>query len=118
MFPWTQFTMGRELYNQPSHADLDLFWRRLRVGGPAYACNHSLEGYYDRFWKQNPKCPEVFVAAHPDWFAQGYSESDLEGYGGQAPQLCYSSQGLVDQVVVDARKFFDGQGAAIGAEAS
>lgn len=118
MFPWTQFTMGRELYNQPSDADLDLFWRRLRAGGEAYACNHSLEGYYDRFWKQNPKCPEVFVAAHPDWFAQGYSESELEGYGGQAPQLCYSSQGLVDQVVADARKFFDGQGAAIRAEAA
>jgi len=118
MFPWTQFTMARELYNQPSNEDLDLFWRRLRAGGEAYACNHSLEGYYDRFWMQNPKQPEVFIAEHPDWFAQGYSASDLEGYGGQPPQLCYSSQGLVDQVVADARKYFDGEGAANGAEAA
>jgi len=118
MFPWTQFTMARELYNQPSDADLALFWRRLRAGGEAYACNHSLEGYYDRFWKQNPKCPDVFVAAHPDWFAQGYSESELEGYSGQPPQLCYSNQRLVDQVVTDARKYFDGEGAANGAEAA
>ena len=118
MFPWTQFKMARELYNQPSHEDLSLFWLRLRMGGEAYACNHSLEGYYDRFWKPNPKHPEVFVAEHPDWFAQGYSASDLEEYAGQPPQLCYSNQGLVDQVVADARRYFDGEGAANGAEAA
>jgi len=111
-------TMVRDLYNQANSQDMDLFWRRLRVGGEAYACGHSLYGYYDRFWKQNPNCPEVFVAAHPEWFAQGYSASELEDYGGQPPQLCYSSQGVVDQVVADARKYFDGQGAATGAEAA
>ena len=118
MFPWTQFTMALELYNQPSHEDLALFWRRLRAGGEAYACNHSLEGYYDRFWMQNPQHPDVFVAEHPDWFAQGYSASDLEAYGGQPPQLCYSNQELVEQVVRDARRYFDGEGAANGAEAA
>ncbi len=118
MFPWTQFTMARELYGQPSDEDLALFWRRLRAGGEAYACNHSLEGYYDRFWTQNPQHPEVFVTAHPDWFAQGYSATDLEAYGGQPPQLCYSNPGLVDQVVNDARRYFDGEGAANGAEAA
>lgn len=118
MFPWTQFKMAHELYNQSSDEDLTRFWLRLRMGGEAYACNHSLEGYYDRFWKQNPKHPDVFVAEHPDWFAQGYSASELEAYGGQPPQLCYSRQGLVDQVVADARKYFDGEGAANGAEAA
>ncbi|OHB81752.1 MAG: hypothetical protein A2V98_07440 [Planctomycetes bacterium RBG_16_64_12] len=113
-----QLTMGRGLYNQPSEQDMNVFWLRLRAGGEAYACNHSLERYYDRFWKKNAKCPEVFVAAHPDWFAQGYSASELEAYGGQPPQLCYSSQGVADQVVADARKFFDGQGVEIGAEAA
>lgn len=118
MFPWTQFRMARNLYNQPSDEDFALFWRRLRAGGEAYACNHSLEGYYDRFWAQNPQHPEVFVAEHRDWFAQGYSASDLQAYGGQPPQLCYSNQGLVEQVVTDARKYFDGEGAAKGAEAA
>ena len=118
MFPWTQFKMARELYNQSSDEDLTRFWLRLRMGGESYACNHSLEGYYDRFWKQNSNHPDVFVAEHPDWFAQGYSASDLEAYGGQPPQLCYSRQGLVDQVVADARKYFDGEGAANGAEAA
>ena len=32
--------------------------------------------------------------------------------------MCYSNQGLIDQVVADARKFFDGQGAEAGAEAA
>ena len=112
-----QFTMGRGLYNQPSAQDMDVFWHRLRVGGEGYVCNHSLYGYYDRFWKKNPKCPEVFVAAHPDWFSQGYSTSELEGHGGQPPQMCYSSQGLVDQVVADARKYFDGRGTEVDAVA-
>lgn len=118
IFPWTQFMTARELYNQPSDEDLSLFWLRHRMGGEAYACNHSLEGYYDRFWMQNPENPEVFVAEHPDWFAQGYAADDLVAYGGQPPQLCYSSQGLVDQVVADARRYFDGEGTANGAEAA
>jgi len=118
IFPWTKFVIARELYNQPSDPDLDMFWRRHRTGGEAYACNHSLEGYYDRFWKQNPKNPDVFVAEHPDWFAQGYTVSELEAYGGQPPQLCYSNQGLVDQVVADARKYFDGGGTSVGTEAA
>lgn len=118
MFPWTQFKMARELYSQPSNEELSLFWRRLRMGGEAYACNHSLEGYYDRFWMRNPHHPEVFVAEHHDWFAQGYSASEREAYGGQPPQLCYSHPGVVDQVVADARRYFDGEGAARGAEAA
>lgn len=112
------YAMARELYDNPNEHDMHLFWRRQRVGGEAYACNHSLERYFDRFWKQNPKCPELFVAAHPDWFAQGYSESEQEAFGRLPPQLCYSHQGVVDQVVADARKFFDGQGAEPGAEAA
>ena len=57
--------------------------------------------------------PEVFVARHPDWFAQGYSESELKAFGGQPPQMCYSNQGFIDQVVADAQEdFFDGKAAA------
>ena len=75
------------------------------MGGEKYSCNHSFYGYYDRFWKKNPKCPELFVAAHPDWFAQGYSANELKGLGGRPPQMCFSSQGFIDQVVADAGSF-------------
>jgi hypothetical protein len=110
--------MGRELYGNPSARDMALFWRRLRLGGEAYACNHSLYGYYDRFWQKNARCPEVFVAAHPDWFARGYSASELESDDGRPPQMCLSNQGFVDQVVADARKYFDSQDVATGAVAT
>lgn len=118
VFPWTKFEIARELYDHPSDVELDLFWKRHRIGGEAYACNHSLEGYYDRFWKKNSNNPDAFVTEHHDWFAQGYTATELEAYGGQPPQLCYSQQGVIDQVVSDARNYFDGQGAAVGTEAA
>lgn len=118
IFPWTKFEIALNLYEQASPEELALYWRRLRAGGEAYACNHSLEGYYDRFWKQNPSAPEMFEVEHPEWFAQGYSEEEQQGFGNQPPQLCYSHPGLVAQVVADARKYFDGEGAAARAEAA
>lgn len=112
------YAMARELFDNPSEEEMNLFWRRQRIGGEGYACNHSLERYFDRFWKKNPKCPDLFVAEHPDWFAQGYTEEEQVAFGNQPPQLCYSHPGVVAQVVADARKFFDGGGAEIGAEAA
>ncbi len=108
------------LTNQWNHAsgdEINLFYARQRMGGEPYACNHSFYGYYDRFWKKNPQCPERFVAAHPDWFAQGYTEAELKNMGGQPPQMCFSNQGFIDQVVKDARDFFDGKQAQSGAAA-
>ena len=52
-------------WNKPSGQDIALFWSRLRVGGKRYVCNHSMYGYYDRFWKKNPQCPQVFEAPIP-----------------------------------------------------
>ena len=110
--------IGRELAGEPTGPDMALLWARLRLGGENYQCGHSLYGYYDRFWKKNPECPKTFVAAHPDWFAQGYSEEFLKRFNGQPPQMCYSNPGLVKQVVEDARKFFDDQGANPDAQAA
>lgn len=101
--------MGKTLWNHPSGADLRLFWARLRAGGEPYACNHSFYGYYDRYWKKNPKYPERFVEAHPDWFAKGYP--------GRPPQMCFTNGDFVEQVVRDARDYFDGRGAPLGAQA-
>jgi len=75
-------------------------WRyRMRDGGELTPGNHSLYGYYDRFWEKNPEAPELFEGAHADWFAQGYE--------GRPPQMCYTSRGLIEQVAKDAREFFD-----------
>lgn len=75
-------------------------WRyRMRDGGELTPGNHSLYGYYDRFWEKNPDAPELYEGAHADWFAQGYE--------GRPPQMCYTSRGLIEQVAQDAREFFD-----------
>lgn len=87
-----------------------LFLHRMRVGGENCPCNHSLYGFYDRFWQENPASPDVFVESHPDWFAQGYE--------GRPPQMCYTSKGLIKQVAQDARDFFDGKGLKPGAVGS
>ena len=86
------------LWNNPKPKDMRLFWARLRAGGEAYSCNHSFYGFYGRFLKQ-----------HPDWFAQGYA--------GKPPQMCFSNDDFVKQVVQDARDYFDGKGAQMGARA-
>lgn len=70
-----------------------LLWMcRSRMGGMRLKANHSLYGYYGRFLK-----------THPEWFAKGYE--DLK----QPPQMCYTSTGLLAQVVRDARDYFDGK---------
>jgi len=98
------------LWNKPSAAELNLFWHRLRAGGQSYACNHSFYGYYDRFWRQNPADPDAFEGEHPEFFAQGYE--------GKPPQMCYTNAGFIQQVVQDARDYFDGKGAKRGAFAA
>jgi len=74
-------------------------WKlRMRIGGePLWIC-HSFQGYYDRFLKD-----------HPDWFAQGYT--------GRPPQMCFTNPEFIQQVIQDARDYFDGKGAQPGATA-
>ncbi|MFW5798928.1 MAG: DUF4838 domain-containing protein, partial [Planctomycetota bacterium] len=85
-------------------------WTRLWLlrngmgGSEKYACNHSFYGYYDRFWKKNPKNAEVFVEKRPQYFAQGYPHRD------PPPQMCYTNDGFIEQVIADARQYFDGKG--------
>jgi hypothetical protein len=88
-----------------------IFAFRHRLGGATpFAANHSLYGYYDRFWKEGDAKPgPAFEGFHPEFFAQGYP--------GKPPQLCYSNPALVQQVVQDARDYFDGKGLKSGAQA-
>jgi len=87
-----------------------LFLQRHRLGGQPYRANHSFYGYYDRFWKKNPKAADQWVEKRPEWFAQGYK--------GQPPQMCFTNDGFVQQVIQDARDYFDGKGAKPRAVAS
>ncbi len=76
-----------------------LFRLRHREGGEKCPGNHSLYGYYRRFWAAENGQEELFQGRHADWFAQGYA--------GQPPQLCYTNRGLVEQVAKDACEFFE-----------
>ncbi len=80
-------------------ADANVYRLRMRMGGTQRTCGHSFYGYYDRFLKD-----------HPDWFAQGYTVA-------QPPQMCYTNEGFIRQVVQDARDYFDGKGSKSGAAA-
>jgi hypothetical protein len=111
--PWGPQEIITNQWNHPSAAEIDLFFARLRSGGEKYQCNHSFDGYYDRFWRKNPKCPEVFAAPHRDWF----TKNDNPDPNARPGQLCYSNPGLVAQVVADARRYFDGHQAEQGAKA-
>ena len=68
-----------------------LWWHRMRLGGEAYAGNHSLYGYYDRFLEE-----------HPEYFSQGGQ--------GRPTQMCYTNEGLIRQVIQDAEDYFEGKG--------
>ncbi|MHB1460144.1 MAG: DUF4838 domain-containing protein [Armatimonadota bacterium] len=70
-----------------SENDAAVWKYRMRLGGEAFWACHSFLGYYDRFLGQ-----------HPDWFAQGYTETP--------PQMCYTNQGFIDQSAKDAREYF------------
>ena len=76
-----------------------LFRLRHREGGEVCPGNHSLYGYYRRFWAEEKGQEQLFEGRHADWFAQGYE--------GQPPQMCYTSRGLVEQVAKDACEFFE-----------
>jgi hypothetical protein len=85
-------------------------WTRLWLlrngmgGSERYVCNHSFYGYYDRFWEKNPKNPDVFVERRPEFFAKGYPERD------RPPQMCYTNKAFIQQVIADARQYFNGEG--------
>lgn len=88
-------------YRRARGGEARLFLLRMRNGGRIQRCNHSLTGYYRRFWND----PET---RRPELFAKGYE--------GKPPQLCYTSPALIKQVARDARDYYDGRktGAELG----
>ncbi|MFA6816373.1 MAG: DUF4838 domain-containing protein [Lentisphaeria bacterium] len=71
--------------------DKMLAWgRQLKMGGEALAVNHGQCDYCARFG-----------TSHPEWFANHEAQS--------GNQLCYSNPEVLQQVVTDARNFYDGK---------
>ena len=97
-------------YAQAKRMRATLFLLRMRNGGKPVRCNHSLYGYYQRFWEKSadPEAAKLFVRHDPSMFAQGYQ--------GEPPQMCYTSRALIDQLTQDARDYYDGKktGADLG----
>jgi Domain of unknown function (DUF4838) len=97
-----------EQWDHPSEAHQRLFYRRLRFGGERWAANHSFSGYRARFLVKDHDHPEVFERSRPDFFAVGWENE------GSWRQLCLTNPALVQQVVQDARDFFDGKPPKLG----
>ena len=91
-------------WNNPTQDQLNLYLRRLRVGGEKWGGNHSFTSFQDRFLRKNPDRPELFEKERPDFFAQGTTGGPGER------QFCYTNPDFIAQVAQDARDFFDGKG--------
>jgi GNAT superfamily N-acetyltransferase len=70
-------------------SEIQLFWRRLRLGGEKWAGNHTF----------HRKTVETMFT-DPEYQAQG---------PGKGSQLCYSNPKLIEKVAQMARDFFDGK---------
>ena len=84
-----------------SSPDHHVFCLRLKMGGRRMLVTHSFEGWPERFWEKNPQLPNVFEKKRPEFFAMNRD-------GSRNPnQMCFSSPELLEQVIKDARAFFD-----------
>ena len=107
---WKTKSEGERIYNEFAFASVGadpakmnvrqrLFLLRHRAGGELVFANHSLYGWYERFWE---KVNDHFEGHHPEYFAK-----DQPGIPGQ---LCYSDPRTVAQAIKDARDYFDNGG--------
>jgi len=86
-----------EQWGRPSGDQLELYWRRMRVGGERWAGNHTI-------WTKT--VAEVFD--DPDYQAVGR---------GEGSQLCLTHPKLVQDMAQAARDFFDGDALPDGLKA-
>ena len=76
-------------WNQPTPDQLNLYWRRMRIGGEKWAGDHTI-------WTKTVE--EIFN--DPEYQAVGRDEGS---------QLCYTHPKLVKDMAQAARDCFDGQ---------
>lgn len=91
-------------YGNPNNDAIELFHRRLRKGGEKWGANHSLTSFQDRFLRKNASEETLFEEKHDEYFAQG-----RDG-GEHTRQFCYTNKAFIDQLIEDARNYFDGKG--------
>lgn len=101
--------MISQQYGNSTKDAIELFHRRMRRGGEKWGANHSLSSFQDRFLQKNPDAPELFEEKHEEYFAVGRTGNKDER------QFCYTNQALINQLVKDARNYFNGKG-VIGAQ--
>lgn len=94
----------KEQFMNATEDMLQLYMRRMRMGGRRWAANHAFTGFQDRFLKQNPVRPELFEGNHPEYFAVGW------GGGASERQFCYTNPAFIHQVAKDAIHYFEGKG--------
>lgn len=94
----------KEQFMDASEDMVQLYMRRMRMGGLRWAGNHAFTGFQDRFLKPNPKRPELFEGAHPEYFAVGRNG------GASERQFCYTNPDFIRQVAQDAVRYFEGKG--------
>lgn len=91
-------------WNRPSGVQLQLYYRRLRLGGEKWAGMHSFSSFQARFLKRDPHHPELWERSRPHFFAVGWENE------GDWRQLCLTNPDLIQQVAQDACDYFDGKG--------
>ena len=84
-------------WNHPNADELNLYWRRLRVGGEKWAGNHTIH-----------RSTVQSVFNDPAYQAQGR---------GRGSQVCYTNPELVQKVAQVARDYYDGNGLPEGLKA-
>ncbi len=94
----------KEQFMDATEDMLQLYMRRMRMGGHRWAANHAFTGFQDRFLKPNPARPEIFEGSHSEYFAMG-----REGTASER-QFCYTNQAFIHQVAQDALRYFEGKG--------
>lgn len=94
----------KEQFMDATEDMLQLYMRRMRMGGRRWAANHAFTGFQDRFLKQNPERPDLFEGSHPEYFAVG------QHGGASERQFCYTNPAFIRQVAQDALRYFEGKG--------
>jgi len=102
--PDSSWPILREQWGPHHDIQQDLFLRRIRYGGERWGCNHSFSSWRDRFLVKHPERSELFEGSHPEYFAVGWENE------GDWRQPCLTNPAVVEQVIKDAREYFDGKG--------
>ena len=84
-------------WNRPNADELNLYWRRMRVGGEKWAGNHTIH-----------RATVQTIFNDPEYQAKGR---------GKGSQVCYTHPQLIRKTAQVARDYFDGKGLPAGLKA-